>query len=198
MLYQEFSALVILAAASLFTPGPNNALLANSGANFGLARSLPHIFGVAWGFTILVVVIGLFLVNAFEQFPWLEPAIKVIGFGVLIYIAVQIARSDGGAAGAARRRPFTFMEAVAFQWVNPKGWAMALAVCSQFVTVEGTYLRLIIIVGVYGVLGMGSATSWTALGYSISGWLEIGQRRRKFNLATAFVLVLSAVLLFMG
>ena len=47
-----FLALVVFANVMAFTPGPNNILLTASGVNFGFARTVPHLLGVAVGFVV--------------------------------------------------------------------------------------------------------------------------------------------------
>ena len=41
------------------TPGPNNVMLTASGANFGFRRTLPHMSGIAIGFTLATFVTAL-------------------------------------------------------------------------------------------------------------------------------------------
>ena len=55
------------------TPGPNNLMLLSSGMTFGLRRTLPHMFGVAGGFLVLmtVVIVGVgALLNAVPTVRW--------------------------------------------------------------------------------------------------------------------------------
>ncbi|MBC7156417.1 MAG: hypothetical protein H5U20_02755 [Rhodobacteraceae bacterium] len=61
---EVFAALVAFAFVSSITPGPNNAMLMASGANFGLRRTLPHLSGVVLGFTAMVLVLGAGLAPA--------------------------------------------------------------------------------------------------------------------------------------
>ena len=48
--------LVSFAFVSSITPGPNNLMLSASGIVFGFNRTLPHLLGVAVGFTLLLFV----------------------------------------------------------------------------------------------------------------------------------------------
>ncbi|MFZ8993163.1 MAG: LysE family translocator, partial [Candidatus Puniceispirillaceae bacterium] len=68
----------LFAFVAAFTPGPNNVMLAASGANFGFRASLPHIFGVFTGFILLVVAAGFGLAGLFAAFPALYDILKII------------------------------------------------------------------------------------------------------------------------
>ena len=71
----SFATFALVAA---YTPGPNNVMLAASGANFGFRRTLPHIFGILVGFCSLVVAAGLGLATLFIAMPWLYNVLKVM------------------------------------------------------------------------------------------------------------------------
>ena len=53
--WEHLWAFAVFATIAAFTPGPNNIMLAASGVNFGLRRSLPHIFGITAGFLSVVI-----------------------------------------------------------------------------------------------------------------------------------------------
>jgi threonine/homoserine/homoserine lactone efflux protein len=106
-------ALVSLAIGTLFTPGPNNAMLAGSGASFGFRRSLPHLLGVAIGFPAMLLVVGLALGALFQASGVLREAMRWGGAALLLWMAWKIARSGAAAGKAGRPRPMTFAEAAA-------------------------------------------------------------------------------------
>ena len=126
-------ALVVFCAVTLFTPGPNNVMLMTSGLNHGFARSLPHQLGVAFGFAFMVALVGIGLGAVFTAYPVLYAVLKYAGAAYLLYLAWAIATSGPmedteGNTG----RPMTFIEAALFQWVNPKGWVMAVGAMSAY------------------------------------------------------------------
>src|SRR5262245_35169175 len=119
-------ALLVFVVVTLFTPGPNNAMLMASGLNFGFRRGLPHLWGVALGFAVMVLAVGLGLGALFAAYPAAYTVLKYVGAAYLLYLAWQIASaSPHEEGGDPRGRPITFLEAAAFQWLNPKGWVMA-------------------------------------------------------------------------
>ena len=94
-------ALLGFVVVTLFTPGPNNTMLMSSGLNFGFRRGLPHLWGVALGFAVMVLAVGLGLGAVFQAIPALYTVLKYVGAAYLLYLAWQIATAG---APAIRRR----------------------------------------------------------------------------------------------
>lgn len=189
-------ALAGLAFAGSWTPGPNNALLANSGATFGLRRTAPHALGVALGFTFMVLCVGLGLGVVFEASPLLRMSLQWLSVLLLIWIAYKIGTSGGLSAAKNKARPFSFLEAGAFQWVNPKAWAMAIGTTAQFVLPEQMLKTSFIVAAVFLVSGLGSAFAWAGIGKLMQHWLKVGNRIIWFNRMMALLILLSVGLLF--
>ncbi len=80
-------ALFTIAATAAFTPGPNNALVATSGAIHGVMRTMPHIMGIVIGFPVMIFLVGLFLGEIFQQSPVLRQTLRYLGAGVLLWMA---------------------------------------------------------------------------------------------------------------
>lgn len=193
MTYETFLALIALSVATLFTPGPNNAMLAASGANFGFRRTLPHMLGVSIGFPAMVLIVGLALGELFKASILLREGLRWGGAALLLWIAWKTAIASGPAEKSAGARPMTFLGASAFQWINPKGWSMAVAATSQFITPENPLTTALIVAATFLTFGLGSSATWVGLGQAISGWLTTETRRRAFNITMAVLIVLSIV-----
>lgn len=189
--------LTILAAAASFTPGPNNALVASSGVNFGYRRSLPHILGIAFGFAAMIFVVGLFLGELFQRSLLLREALRWAGVALLLFVACKLARSGGIGSKSGNPRPFRFVEAAAFQWVNPKGWAVAIAITAQFASDTATIRTAIIVALIFIFAGLTSASAWALLGQSLRRWLNSPSRVSLFNHTMAVLIAACAVLLFL-
>jgi len=71
--------LIILAIASSVSPGPNNVMVMTSGVNFGIKKSLPLLFGICMGFTLMLLLVGLGIGQLFELLPELHLVIKCLG-----------------------------------------------------------------------------------------------------------------------
>jgi threonine/homoserine/homoserine lactone efflux protein len=111
----------------LFSPGPNVILLTASGARFGFRATLPHVAGVVIGVGIVAGMTGLGIGAILVAQPTLQYALKIAAAAWIAWMAVALWRSSARQADDGRARPFTMIEAILFQWINPKLWAVALA-----------------------------------------------------------------------
>ena len=187
--------LAMFAFVSSITPGPNNAMLLASGANFGFRASLPHAAGVLFGFLGLVAICGLGLGGVFRTYPVLHLALKWGGAAYLLYLALKIARSRAIGTGAVGARPMTFLQAVAFQFVNPKGWAMALGTVATYLPSGFSLIDLAIAVLIFGALNGPSILTWMGAGVGLRRVLERPSVLRAFNIGMGALLALSVVLI---
>jgi threonine/homoserine/homoserine lactone efflux protein len=191
MTYEIVIGLIVFAAVSSLTPGPNNLMLMASGANFGFRCSLPHMLGVSLGFTFMVLLIGVGVVQVFDRYPGAYQALKVVSVLYLLYLAWKIATAaaptgDKDAAG----KPFTFVQAALFQWVNPKAWTMALTAVSVY-SPSQSVAAMAFVAAVFGAVNLPSISLWTMLGQQMQGLLDRPARLRAFNVAMAALLVAS-------
>ena len=187
------TALVVFAFVTSITPGPNNMLLLASGVNYGFRRTIPHMLGVSLGFCLMILLVGLGIGQAFQRFPVLYTALKITSVVYMLGLAWKIAMAGpiSSRAHDATARPMTFLEASAFQWVNPKGWTMCLTAVSAF-TVPAQYLvSLLAVVAAYFVVNLPSVSAWTVFGVSLRGLLADPKRVRIFNAAMAVALIAS-------
>ncbi len=191
MTFEHLLSLFMLSFVAAWTPGPNNALVASSGARFGIRRTLPHVAGIGIGFPVMVLCIALGLGELFKYSGLLRESLRWIGIAVLLWLSWKIAFSRGGARAENRIRPFTFWESAAFQWINPKGWVMAISITSQYAGGPRPYASAIIIAAVFVFLGFTSAFGWTVFGQKMQRWLQTPLRLRVFNVSMAVLILLS-------
>ncbi|MVO15271.1 LysE family translocator [Parasedimentitalea huanghaiensis] len=190
MTYDIFLALALFAFVSSITPGPNNLMLMASGANFGFRRTIPHMLGVALGFVFMVLLVGAGLVQIFDAYPVSYTVLKVGSVIYLLYLAWKIANAGPAEAGEASGNPMTFLQAAAFQWVNPKAWAMALTAISAY-TPDQTLTAILLVGVVFGAVNLPSVSSWTVLGQQMARVLTNPRRLTAFNWTMAVLLVAS-------
>jgi threonine/homoserine/homoserine lactone efflux protein len=182
-------ALLAFAFASSITPGPNNLMLLASGANFGVRRSIPHMLGISVGHSFMVVVVGLGLMGIFEAVPALHDALIVASVLYLLWLAWRIATAVPK-DGATRARPFTFWQAAAFQWVNPKAWVMAIGAVTLYAGEDGVW-AVLAVAAVFAATNLPSISVWTVLGQGMRRVLTSPARLRAFNWTMAALLVVS-------
>ena len=183
-------ALAAFALATSITPGPNNLMLMTSGANFGLRRTLPHMTGVALGFVILAVAVGLGLGQALQAWPAGLLGLKAASVVYMLWLAWKFATAAPPEPGQAAGRPMTFLQAAAFQWVNPKAWAMALTAVTVYAPGQ-TPAAVIATAAIFGIVNLPSVGLWALAGTALSRVLSSPSRLRAFNVTMAALLVLS-------
>lgn len=188
-----FVALVIFAFISSITPGPNNLMLMTSGINFGLRRTVPHMLGVTSGFTLMIALIGLGVVQIIEAVPGSMMAITILSGLYLIYMAWKIATTDTtlakDEAATSRSKPFTFVQAALFQWVNPKAWTMALTAISAYAPKSQGWVGVLMVAGVFGMINMPATGTWAIMGAKMRRLLGDPMRMKTFNIIAAILLV---------
>ena len=191
MTYELVLGLALFSLVSSITPGPNNLMLMASGANFGFRRTIPHMLGVALGFTLMVLLVGVGLVQVFNAVPVSYQILKIVSVIYLLYLAWKIATAaqlegEAGSVGS----PFTFLQAALFQWVNPKAWTMALTAVSVY-SPSQSVAAMTFVAAVFGTINLPCISLWTSLGQQLQGILTSPARLRIFNIAMAILLVAS-------
>lgn len=173
------------------TPGPNNLLLAASGAAFGYRRSLPHMLGVSLGTALMLVLVGCGLCTVFDRVPHLHNALKYFGAAYLVWLAWCIARSDNAGDHRLSARPLGFWQGMALQWINPKTWVMAVGVAATYTPRDG-YLLHLLLAGILLVLvSFPSISIWTLFGQCMACTLRSPAAIHRFNRTMAGLLLVS-------
>jgi threonine/homoserine/homoserine lactone efflux protein len=191
-------ALVVFGAVMAFTPGPNNVMVLSSGLTYGFRRTLPHIAGIAIGVSFMVAAMGLGLGTVFVAYPVLQTALKYAGIAYLVYLAFVIAMSGAVVPGQDNQRgPMTFWGAVLFQWVNVKGWVMAIGIITTYSAIASFPWNIEIQAALMFVMGGLSSLVWTLFGSSLRPILSSPRAVRAFNIVMALLLLASLYPVFM-
>lgn len=177
------------------TPGPNNAMLAASGMNFGFRRSVPHIAGIVGGWLTLLAGCALGLGVAFQSLPFAEKALAVAGSLYLAYLAWRIANA-GAPTSAEGAKPLSFLEAFGFQFMNPKGWVLALTAATLAPAVYGPGGAAAALVAIGVVVGVPTMSAWTCFGAGLARLFRDARWRRRINWTLAAMLLLTIPFMF--
>jgi len=173
------------------SPGPNNVMLTASGVNFGFRRTLPHMLGVSSGVMLMLLAVGLGLGTLFVRFPVLNTVLKYAGAAYLLYLAWRLACASEFDSASGNARPFTFLEAVLFQWVNPKAWVMVIGAIATYVPQQGFFGNLLVLLLVFAIVNLPSITVWVCAGTMLRNLLRTRRAIRIFNLSMAALLAVS-------
>jgi len=177
------------------TPGPNNVMLTASGANFGFRRTVPHVLGIATGHSIQMIAVCAGLGALFATWPVLQIVLQWVGAAYLIFLGWKLVRSGEVREGHAPQ-PITFLQAAAFQFVNPKAWVMSLSGAALFLP-EGMGLLAATsaILSVMVIVNLPCITVWAVFGSALRGYLTRKPARLAFNIAMAVALAATGVIM---
>jgi threonine/homoserine/homoserine lactone efflux protein len=190
MTYELILATVTFAFVSTITPGPNNLMLMASGVNWGLRRTVPHLAGVSLGVVAMVLVLGAGLAQVFVRYPAVAVALKMASLGYMLWLAWRIATAAAPEDDGRGGRPLSFLQAVAFQWVNPKVWAMSLTGISVY-SGGGGIAGILAVALAFLMVGPPSNVAWVVMGRALRQALADPVVLRRFNIAMALLLVAS-------
>ncbi len=194
----EYLAIISFAISTCVTPGPNNAMIMTSGLNYGIRRSLPHYTGICLGFPAMVIAVGLGMAQLFDQVPILQVILKVAGAGYLSYLAWKIATAPVSQLNKIQGKPFSFVQAAAFQWVNPKAWVLAIGATVTYTVISNSYvLQVLTIALIFLVFGSPCIMLWLLFGTSLKTILKNPSNVRIFNVSMALLLMGSLIPVFM-
>ena len=191
-MHSELLLLIGISFSMGFTPGPNNAVASYSAFNFGVRKTLPIIFGVGFGYTVLVILLIFALISVFQKYPYLQEIIRVLGSLFLIYLAYKISFSKSKSKSTTEN-PVKFYETFFFQFINPKGVMAAITLISKFVTQENYINSSITVIIVCSVTAFLSITSWALLGKFLRKFATNNEFIKRFNYAMSMLLVACVV-----
>jgi threonine/homoserine/homoserine lactone efflux protein len=179
--------------AMYVTPGPNNVMVAASAANHGIRATLPNMLGIVVGFAMMLTLVCAGLGSALVSWPLLLPLFRWAGAAWLVWLAWQIASAPSPGEGG-RARLLGFAGAVAFQWINPKAWLIAVGAASEYLSPHQPLVaQLTRIFIVFLAVGMPCVLVWALLGSGAGRLLRSPVQLRAFNVAMAVLLVLSVL-----
>ena len=183
---------IIFAGIAAFTPGPNNLMLAASGANFGLRRTLPHITGVTIGFISLVILACFGLASLFAALPGVMEIARWFSLLFLLYLAYKIATAAPPEGVEVQTTPINFIQAVLFQTINPKAFVVIISSVTTYASqAESLYIATIFITLIFAFVTIAATLLWAYAGSQFGKLLKNRQRLRIFNFTMAGLLVAS-------
>jgi threonine/homoserine/homoserine lactone efflux protein len=192
-MHPELLLLIGISLSLGFTPGPNNAVAAYSGFNFGIRKTLPLILGVGFGYTALIILINFVLISTFKNYPIIQEIIRVLGTIFLIYLAYKISFSKISSDGKTEN-PVKFFDKFIFQFINPKGVMAGITLSSNFVEQGENYLNHSIwVIVVCSVTAFLSITSWTFLGKFLRKFATNNNFIKRFNYAMSLLLIVCII-----
>lgn len=191
-------AVALFAFVTSVTPGPNNIMLTASGANFGFKRTLPHIAGIITGMGLLNISVGLGLGALFTQFPVLQQVLRIVGSAYLLWLAYKLLSFSAISDKNTEAKPFSLVQAAAFQYINPKAWIMVISANASFSLMgDGYWWSVLMITTIYAVVGTPSIMVWAGFGQYMRQFLGQQNVLRLFNITMAVLTALCVCFIWM-
>lgn len=190
-----YLSMAAFALASSITPGPVNIVALSAGAQFGFGATQRYVFGASFGFTLLLILLGMGMHQLLTQWPALTGAIQWAGVAFLLFMAYRLFLDKGRMSGDKAAAPSCWHGAL-MQWLNPKAWLASVASLGAFVG-PGDSLLLWQFAGLYFTICYVSVACWTYCGARLRGMLLQARHVRRFNRLMALLLAASACYLLM-
>jgi threonine/homoserine/homoserine lactone efflux protein len=191
---QEFTALLMLATAMSFSPGPNTTLSTALAANHGLRHAMRFVWAVPVGWGLLLTLCAAGLGGLVVAVPALRWAVKLIGVVYLLWLAVKLSQSGRLAQADSARLNVTFAQGAALQFVNIKAWMLALTVVAGWVAGRADAAqRFAIVLPIMLLFAWASNFAYASVGALLRDWLALGGRLLWFNRVMALVLAGTAL-----
>ena len=188
-MHPELLSLSLFMFATSCSPGPNNILASYSGFNFGLIKTIPHMFGVIFGFTTLVVVMNIGLINVFKNFSIVQEILKYAGTIFLIYLAYKISFSKTSSDNSSKS-PVKFIETFFFQFLNPKAVIVAIIIVSTYVESGENYINYSLwVIVIAFIFACFSIVFWTLLVRFLRRFATNEKFIKRFNYVMSLLLV---------
>ena len=184
MIHSDLIAFILFCSAAAFSPGPNNFMASYSAFNFGIKKTLPIIYGVTFGFPLLIICINFGLSIIFKKYPDIQNIITVAGTIFLVYMAYKIATTKN-TQNKESKNPATFVNIVLFQFINPKAVICAAFITSTFISQENFVKDSIIIILLAIIISFLSIVTWSLLGK----YMTIGESEKKLSSLPIFLSV---------
>jgi threonine/homoserine/homoserine lactone efflux protein len=175
------------------TPGPNNVMLATTGANFGGRGALPVVLGIQAGMFVQTMLMCVGLGTVFVTYPLAHQVLRIAGSLYLVFLAWKLSGASAGAAQAPKAVSFT--QATTFQALNPKSWVKAVTVASVFMPAgQNTVADALLVAAIGTAVGAPCNAMWALFGVSIRHLLKDPRKQRIFNLTMGAILLVLAVM----
>jgi len=151
---------------------------------------VPHMLGVSLGFVLMAFLVGVGLAGLFQTYPVAVTALEVVSVVYMLWLAWKIAHAAAPKDREVGVSPMTFLQAAAFQWVNPKAWAMATNAVTLY-TPDRSLWAVALVALIFGAINLPSVSLWTLIGQQLRRVLTNTRRLTIFNWTMAGLLVLS-------
>ncbi|WP_282064355.1 LysE family translocator [Vibrio rotiferianus] len=190
-LWDLMPAMSLFAFVTAITPGPNNLLLANSGAQFGVRKSWRHLIGIRIGVIGLILLCACGASVALQTHPSWYLAIKYIGLAYMFWLIIKLLCTNSFAGKATKSKPINVTQATLFQLGNMKAWMASLALVTSYSLPSSYWLSVALITFLFTTFGLFANMTWVWVGQKIRVYLNTTLKQRMFNISLAAITFIS-------
>ncbi|OKH89551.1 LysE family translocator [Thalassospira sp. TSL5-1] len=192
MTLQILAPIFLFTLTAAITPGGATTLATASGLQYGLARSIPLIIGIAFGMVSLSVAASAGLASLMLTSPSLHLLLKVAGTIYLLWLAFMIARSNRPKPRDDLAKPISFFGSLGLLWLNPKAWAMTMGAAASFSALITDPLHLAFWLGLaFGISAIFSMSLWCSTGSLLARLLKTDRQWKVVNIVLGLLLAAS-------
>lgn len=136
---------VLVASATIASPGPGVVMTLVNTLKWGLIRSMPGVFGVSLGMLVIAILVGGGLSAVFVAKPEIYLLLKVIGAAYLFYLGIKLIRSRNDDINidlqqADKSTKQMILHGITITITNPKPIVFFAALFPQFIDLRESYL----------------------------------------------------------
>ncbi|MFZ1873484.1 MAG: LysE family translocator [Chania sp.] len=187
------SAFISYVTVMSITPGPNNLLLASSGVNFGIRRTLPMLLGIVAGCAVQLALTTTLLAVALNWIGAIRFPLAVVGCTYLLWLSWKLFKAASPDA-KQQAQPMRFINGALFQAINPKVWLMAINVAILFAPREGATLsQTLLIIASFCIVNIPCILIWALMGDQLRHALRVTWKLRVFNVVMAGLMATTAL-----
>lgn len=194
---ETFLSLIAFAVAMTFSPGSNNVLLASSGVQLGMRRSVTLGIGIAAGIVALLSIAALGLGTLIHEHPSTRIAMLSAGSAYLVWLGWKVAHAGAPdlshhAVGRGKQRGF--MAGFINTMLNPKGWTMALSAAAGYTALAPSAPRLALVLSLtFVAIFVPNWVLWTGGGQIIGRSVTDERRWQIVNRILGLLVVVSII-----
>jgi cysteine/O-acetylserine efflux protein len=185
--------LISFVLITTFTPGPSNISSASMGVLHGYKKTLNYLVGLTSGFFLVMLLSGWISTTLLNSFPTLEPALRYIGAGYILYLAFGVLKASYTFT-ETDAKPLGFGHGLMLQVLNPKMIVFAFTLFSAFLAPITSNVALLVLVVVLLTMDAFCAMSlWALFGTVIKTYLHHPRAKAIVNITLSLFLVYTAI-----
>ena len=194
MISIEFTILFLAFSIPLVcTPGPGNLILAMSGAQWGVRRTIPLIVGIDIAYLVFSLMIGFGIGELFKEYPVVYLVLKNAGGAYLLYLSYKIWNLRPK-SGQNVSTAMGFKDGVILTTFNPKAHLLMILMFSQFMKPQGQMITQVLLLTIaLALVNIPNHFVWSYLGEWIARRLNSNRNDRKADKVFSIMLVSVAI-----